>query len=128
MELLIRDRYGVDEVMERFTQRIVTGTLGEKIGWHGGRFEIIYQDCRRLSAARWMVRMWLATLLMMLGFLPGIIYLVWSQKKVRTTTIDLAWGEDGSVLVEITGNDPKALKALRRFAEKELMAVPRPGG
>jgi hypothetical protein len=128
MELLIRDRYGVDEVMERFTQCILTGTLAERMGWHGGRFEIIHQDRRRLSAERWMVRMWLATLLMMLGFLPGIIYLVWSQKKVRTTTIDLARGENGSVLVEITGNDPKALKALRRFAEKELMAVPRPGG
>ena len=123
MELLIRDRYGVDEVMERFTQRIVTGTLAERIGWHGGRFEIIHQDRRRrLSATRWMVRMWLATLLMMLGFLPGIIYLVWSQWKVRTTTIDLARGEDSSVLVEIAGNDAKALKALRRFAEKELGA------
>ena len=122
MELLISDRYGVDEVMQRFTQRVVTGTVGERTGWYGGRFSIIYQDRRRLSVARWTFRWWLFTLLTLLGILPGAIYLGLARNKIRTTTIDLGRNEDGNVLVEITGNDQRAVKALRKFAEKEFAA------
>jgi hypothetical protein len=57
----------------------------------------------------------------------GIVYqdrrrLVVAQNITRTTTTDLSRNEDGSVLVAIVGNDPKALKAFRSFAEKEFAA------
>lgn len=122
--LVVSERYSVNAVMQHFTQRITAMTLTERLQGPGRLFSIVYQDHRRLVLSRWTHRFWLYMLLLALGLLPGIVYEIFARNKQRTTTIDIARAEGGSVLVEITGNDKQALKTLRKFSEREFGAVP----
>lgn len=110
-----------DVVLRRVAERLVIGSFGERWGTGGGRFQVVYQDRRRITASRWTLSFGLYILLMFFLFVPALIYRMIAQSKTRLTTVEVSH-HDTETRVLISGNDPRANQAIARFLEKEFQA------